>query len=169
MRAERVAGDEDWPSGVRAMALAKSSEPRSVIVVPPVAEVGVEVAVGRCSARADVVARGAGDDDAAVRLDDDRAGVSDSVPRSVVTIAVRAEARRRASRRCCSGRARSRCRRRAADGAAGDDDLAVGLHRDRVGLVAAADEVGRDDAVAVEAGVGRAVGRGSGRWRSRLR
>ena len=48
---------------------------------------------------------------------------------------------------------------RAADGGEpGDDDLAVGLHGDRVGLVDRAGEVGRDDAVAAEARVEGAVG-----------
>ena len=124
-----------------------------------VAERAVERAVGGVAHERDVLVGGAGDDDPAVGLDRDARG------------------RRR---RSCRGRW-SRCRRRAearveravgvvaderevavdarrAGREPGDDDLAVGLDGDRVGLVAAAEDVGRDDPVGAEAGVGRAVG-----------
>ena len=98
-----------------------------------------------------------GDDDPAVGLDDERAGVvglraevggHDPVAAEVlVARAVGVVANEREV---------------AVDAVAGrepgDHDLAVGLDGDGVGLVAAAEDVGLDDPVGAEAGVGRAVG-----------
>ena len=135
-----------WPSGVSATPVATSSEPKSVIVVPPWPNVRVEVLRRSCSGPARCPrppcrrrrsARRAGSRSRARRRP--------RVPRSVVTMpSATAEAR--------VGRAVGRVaddREVAVDPVAGrepgDDDLAVGLDGDRVGLVAAAEDVGLDD------------------------
>ena len=158
-----------WPSVVSATPLAKSSEPKSVIVTPLVAERGVDLAGAGVAHERDVAVDGAGDHDPPVAgLDDD--GARDVRPRSQIgrddPVAAEARVERAVAEVAGQREVVVRAQRARPGGEPGDDDLAVGLHGDRVGLVDLTGEVGLDDAAVSEAGDRGCRRRGSGRRRS---
>ena len=123
-----------------------------MIVEPLWPNVPVERAVRQVARERDVLVGAAGNDDPAVGLDDDRAGVV--CPRAEVggDDAARAEARVERPVGVVADEREVAVDARGADREPGGHDLAVGLNGDGVGLGALAEDPGPDDPARAEAG-----------------
>src|SRR5690242_9639071 len=158
--AERGAGDQDLPTGLEADTMDVDTESDLGDARAKVPEGGIERAVGQVARESDVLARRAGntgEDDLAVGLDrqacggvvfrtevgvDDPVGTEVGVEAAVGVVACDREVE--------------------VDGVGqrepGDDNLAVRLHRDGVGLSADPEEPGGDNPAGTEVRVGGPVG-----------
>ena len=157
--AERGAGDQDLPGRGEGDAVGQGLGAEGGGRLAGLAEGSIEVTVGGVAGQGEVVSRGADDDDPAVGLEDERAGIVGPGAEVGGHDAVVAERHVRAPVGVVAHEREVGVDARRSRREAGDHDLAVRLHGHGVGLGGVAGEdVGGHDPAAPEAGVRHAVG-----------
>ena len=156
-----MSGDEDLAVGCQRDAVGEVVRAEVGDRDALVAERGVDLAGVGVAHERDVAVDRAGDHDPPV-AGLDHEGTRDVRPRSQIgrddPVAAEARVERAVAEVAGQREVVVRAQRAGPGGESGDDDLAVGLHGDRVGLVDLTGEVGLDDAAVSEAGIETAVG-----------